>query len=336
MSKKSKRQQHQPVCVTVTGGRVFLEHQHDTNPGGYAEHCSFAVVYRRITREYRPPLPLTVHAARRKKDEGLGVVRLSAPRNDLTENDLRELSCLRFYLSPGGNPNPKSRKVCQPAGLWLYRKGRMLVACLEGTQERWLAEWLEEARHERPDPRLYEVNGKHRTTAKYIRLSHKKKTTRWPARVDKPLQSFHPFRLKESLEPPPPPRPSGVLASAGGAGSTSRTRPQPSAEARKKPDAARLDLPERSELHRLGYRIGGLSRGKRWRILIEEAVPRLGLEKVARTIAGHRQRALSQAGGAERFAHAVAEWEHDLALLKRECYDRGRKGFAWPSTGPRR
>lgn len=212
MAKKARGQHHQPVGATVTGGRVFLEHQHGTNPDGYAERYSFVVVYRRITREYRPPLPLTVDAARKKKDEGLGVIRLSAPRDGLTENDLRELSCLRFYLSPGGNPNLKSGKVCQPAGLWLFRGGRMLVACLEGTEQRWLAEWLEEARRERPDPRLYEVNGKHRTTAKYIRLSHKKKTTWWPARTEKPLQSFHPFRLKESLEPPPPPRPSGVLA----------------------------------------------------------------------------------------------------------------------------
>lgn len=117
----------------------------------------------------------------------------------------------------------------------------------------------------------------------------------------------------------------------GAGGGSTRGRSEPPVEARKKKDAARPDLPERSELHRLGYKIGGLSRRERWWILTEEAVPRLGLEKVVRTIADHRRRVLNQAGGAARFAHAVAEWEHDLALLKRDYYDRVRKGFAWPS-----
>ena len=107
----------------------------------------------------------------------------------------------------------------------------------------------------------------------------------------------------------------------------------PTTEAGKRSREA-LPLKEQTDLHKLGYRITGTSRAGRWRVLTEEAVPRLGLKVVARTIANHCRMRRAQSSGEERYAHAIAEWEYDLARLKREFYDARRHQFAWPSTGP--
>lgn len=328
---KRRREQHQPIRATMAGNRVSLRLEENAGPGTFLKHEAFAVTYRRISEEYRPPLALTVYGGR-KKDGQLVIAELAAPREGLTENDLNELAHLSFYFWPNGNRNPKHEKVCRPASMWLFRGGKMLVACLNGTKKTWLAEWLEEARKERPDPQLYAVASEYRRAGRPVSLSHKRKSAAWRAGApEKPLQSFYPFRGESALQPPTR-RPAGVLASAG-AGVSSRSRPEPPVEATKN-NTVRLDLPERSELHRLGYKIGGLSRRERWRILTEEAVPRLGLEKVVRTIANHRRRALSQSGGATRYAYAIGEWEHDLARLKREVYPNHRPRFAWPRSEP--
>ncbi|MDP9474167.1 MAG: hypothetical protein M3R38_00425 [Actinomycetota bacterium] len=78
----------------------------------------------------------------------------------------------------------------------------------------------------------------------------------------------------------------------------------------------------------------GTSRAERWRILKDKVVPALGLEEVAGTIASHCRTRKRQRGGRERYAHAIAEWEYDLARLKRELYDSGPSRFYWPRSEP--
>lgn len=89
-----------------------------------------------------------------------------------------------------------------------------------------------------------------------------------------------------------------------------------------------------TQLYEVGYKITGLSRSERWRILKDKAVPALGLEEVAGTIASHCRTRKRQRGGRERYAHAIAEWEYDLARLKREIYDSGPSRFYWPRAEP--
>lgn len=87
-----------------------------------------------------------------------------------------------------------------------------------------------------------------------------------------------------------------------------------------------------STLHQLGYRITGLSRERRWAILTHAAVPTLGLQQVAETIAGLVRARKRQRGGRERYANAITEWEHDLARLKQEYWARAGRRFPWPSS----
>ncbi|MBX6764414.1 MAG: hypothetical protein IRY88_12145 [Rubrobacteraceae bacterium] len=89
-----------------------------------------------------------------------------------------------------------------------------------------------------------------------------------------------------------------------------------------------------TQLYRLGYKITGLSRAERWKILSTRAVPVLGLQEVAETIARHCRVRKRQIGGRERYAHAIAEWEHDLDRLKREFYPNHRPRFVWPTSEP--
>ncbi|MBX6764707.1 MAG: hypothetical protein K6T51_02515 [Rubrobacteraceae bacterium] len=107
-------------------------------------------------------------------------------------------------------------------------------------------------------------------------------------------------------------------------------------------DAEETDYPGVSEaefqpetpLYNLGYRITGLSRSERWEILCTKAVPELGLQEVAETIARHCRVRKRQFGGREKYAHAIAEWEHDLDRLKREFYSNRRYKFSWPRSEP--
>jgi hypothetical protein len=89
-----------------------------------------------------------------------------------------------------------------------------------------------------------------------------------------------------------------------------------------------------SPLRRLGYQISGLDRDERWRILANDAVPRLGLHDVAFYISGFVVLRKLQPGGRERFAHAITEWEYDLDRLKRTYYGRSDGRFPWPRTEP--
>jgi len=97
-------------------------------------------------------------------------------------------------------------------------------------------------------------------------------------------------------------------------------------------------------LFELGYNVQkGTSRQKRWNILTNEALQKLGLRVIANHIAmlcRHRKRqdlSARKAGRPQRYSHAIGEWEYDLAHLKKEYYDKRRgKGFVWPSTELRR
>ncbi|NOU99514.1 hypothetical protein [Paenibacillus planticolens] len=86
---------------------------------------------------------------------------------------------------------------------------------------------------------------------------------------------------------------------------------------------------QESPLHKLGYKITDSNRTKRWTILENEALPKLGLEKVANVIATNVKARKRQKGGAKKYSHAIYEWEYDLKKLKDTYY---RRDFQWPST----
>ncbi|GIP11298.1 hypothetical protein J1TS5_34680 [Paenibacillus macerans] len=84
-----------------------------------------------------------------------------------------------------------------------------------------------------------------------------------------------------------------------------------------------------SELYQLGYKITGNTRSMRRSVLDHEAVPKLGLEKTAKTIASLVRMRKRQKDGKEIYQHAIAEREEDLAYLKEKYY---KGSFHWPST----
>ena len=112
------------------------------------------------------------------------------------------------------------------------------------------------------------------------------------------------------------------------------TFPWPSTEAEESTSVGESEVEYQTEtrLYQLGYKITGRSRSERWRILKNKAVPELGLEKVAGTISSHCRTRKRQRGGRSKYAHAIAEWEHDLVCLKREFYSNHRPRFNWPSS----
>jgi hypothetical protein len=67
---------------------------------------------------------------------------------------LGELLLLDWYVARDGAWLAK-RQVCQPLGVWIYGGGAVVAACLKGTEERPLRDWLHRARKE-DDPRLIE------------------------------------------------------------------------------------------------------------------------------------------------------------------------------------
>ena len=66
--------------------------------------------------------------------------------------------------------------------------------------------------------------------------------------------------------------------------------------------------------------------------VLKKAVTELGLREVVETIANHIRIRKAQVGGAERYSHAIGEWEHGLSMLRREYYKGSRTNFKWPST----
>lgn len=86
---------------------------------------------------------------------------------------------------------------------------------------------------------------------------------------------------------------------------------------------------EETPLHKLGYRITKRTRHQRWQVLVSRAVPQLGLFEVSHTIANNCRLRRLQYDREIRYAHAIGEWEHDLARLKEVFYEGS---FPWPST----
>jgi hypothetical protein len=103
----------------------------------------------------------------------------------------------------------------------------------------------------------------------------------------------------------------------------------PNTDIGEKTHAEELDdtkLNEHSALKLMGYQITGLTRDKRWSIL-KNAVPTLGLKKVATIIAYNVKLRKGQNNGMKKFQYAITEWEHDLKKLKETYY---KKDFKWP------
>lgn len=84
---------------------------------------------------------------------------------------------------------------------------------------------------------------------------------------------------------------------------------------------------QETDLYRLGYRITGLNRYGRWDVLVRRAIPSMTLKEIVYTIARNVRLRKSQSGGRVKYAHAIAEWEHDLKRLKDEYY---HYNFDWP------
>lgn len=93
------------------------------------------------------------------------------------------------------------------------------------------------------------------------------------------------------------------------------------------------DLRDRSKLKELGYDTNQ-SPATRWHILTTMAIPELGLPKVANLIAWFCRFRKQQRGGRQKYARAIAEWEHDLTRLKREVYPHYKSQFNWPRSEP--
>lgn len=86
------------------------------------------------------------------------------------------------------------------------------------------------------------------------------------------------------------------------------------------------ELREQSALKELGYQITGLNRKQRWQVL-QQAVPELGLKRVANIIAHHVRMRKGQKNGTTKFRYAITEWEYDLDRLKKTYY---KNEFTWP------
>jgi hypothetical protein len=93
------------------------------------------------------------------------------------------------------------------------------------------------------------------------------------------------------------------------------------------PDQVAVNYNDESRIHQLGYKITGLTRMRRWEILQKKVIPQVPLQDIVFTIAGHIKSRKSQVNGEVKFAHAIAEWSHDLNRLKKEYY---KNDFKWP------
>ncbi len=95
---------------------------------------------------------------------------------------------------------------------------------------------------------------------------------------------------------------------------------------------------EPTPLCMLGYSITDpvsrrtLSSQERWLILVGNALPRLGLCEVAWTIANNNHD--KKRNAREKYSYAIAQWEYDLARLKRVFYHEAVAAWPWPPTEP--
>ncbi|WP_409305727.1 hypothetical protein [Peribacillus sp. SCS-155] len=72
---------------------------------------------------------------------------------------------------------------------------------------------------------------------------------------------------------------------------------------------------DESDLHKLGYKITGLSRYQRWDILKNKAIPQLGLDRTVLIITGLIETRKLQQDGEIKYANAINEWNYDLSRL---------------------
>lgn len=327
----TKAKPEQPIEARTTANYLYLSQQSGAGPSSSQQNILLRVSYRPVCQEFRSALLLNVYGSRRF-DGRWAIAEIAIQRAGLQEADVKELSSLTFYLSPDGYPTPQQKAIPQPVAMWLFGNQRTLVACLEDTRRRPLVSWMERARREEPDPHLHNVVYRMRNDKRSVILGKKKQRSIWPnLKPDEPSKSHFLFRYPASLKAPiRKPVPVGSLLSAGRLSGSSQ-KAQRQLDQTKHTKQFKIILPETSDLRTLGYRIQGTSRPERWRILMDQALPALGLKKVVATISGHRKRALSQTEGALRYSYALGEWEHDLQRLKTEVYPKYRWQFTWPS-----
>lgn len=79
-----------------------------------------------------------------------------------------------------------------------------------------------------------------------------------------------------------------------------------------------IEMPSQSELYQLGYRITGLNRTERWKILNEKVLPSMSIKKVVNTIAAHIRNRKRQRDGHIKYKYAIQEWEYDLERLRQK------------------
>lgn len=314
-----------------------------SSPSAYMGTRAYAVPYRPVGGDARRSLNLALIANPVGKSHGWVPYELVLKGSAFSEKDLAELVHTEWYVSPNG-----SVKVCQPLALWTYAGGSAVVACLRGTEQKPLERWLLDARRGDEDPSLRVEAGTQRlkkVDLAYVAGPHrfevtgkKGKNIRVQVQVIHPASSLYLFRGEETTSVKRSKvRPGGggmmLHASRNCAGSGQSHGGSVSYKRDVKKPREALPLKEQTDLHKLGYRITGISRAKRWRVLTEVAMPKLGLKTVASTIANHCRMRRAQSGGEDRYAYAIAEWEHDLLRLKREFYDHGSHAFTWPSAG---
>jgi len=78
---------------------------------------------------------------------------------------------------------------------------------------------------------------------------------------------------------------------------------------------------EESELHRMGYQITGMERDRRWAILVDYAIPSMGIAEVVRTILNLMSIRSINEELALKNQHALMEWEYDVDRIIQEFKD---------------
>ncbi len=290
----------------------------------------FSVPYRTIRDNSMLFLTLVTSRSKKRKPIEL-LIRTSA----LGRAELGEACRLEWHVGRGDR-GKWTKEMRQPVGVWRYADGLVVAACLKKTKkslplERWL---LESKKGEDPDLSRRLLLGLEKPIVEAGEGVFGPRGILYARKQEKPLvpaSTLYPFRGMEQEVDARPRASGGVMLHV-------KRRPEGHFSARTVTaphetgagSRTQLSLNERTALHRLGYKITGTSRSKRWRVLTEHAVPKLGLKEVARTIASHVRRTKSQRGGEDRYAHAIGEWMHDLARLKREIYPKYRSQFPWP------
>jgi len=76
---------------------------------------------------------------------------------------------------------------------------------------------------------------------------------------------------------------------------------------------------QETRLHALGYQISDLNSQERWDILKFVAIPMLGAKEVVRTIMAVISSRIARPANADKFRHAIREWNRDLNSIALHC-----------------